>query len=532
MSKSAPYTIINTLAEFDIADNFATSTNVDIRGYLNELANARANTHHLINDSRALNNNDIFCAVIGSGQDGREYIDQAIASGALLILAECQSEQQHGNILWRKVSSDSTNKSDDRQIAIVQFYQLNHHLFAFATAYYQQPQNKMVMIGLTGTNGKTSTSQLIAKLLDDNGQSAAVIGTNGAGKLDNLTELNNTTPGATQLSQLLAKFVDNKVSHVAMEVSSHALEQRRVTNDLFNIALFTNLSRDHLDYHQTMANYAQAKAKIFTHDSGQVAIINGDDEIGQQWLKDWPVEQQVIVYGRSKVISEAAKFVQATDIKHHSQGVSFSLNTHLGTNHIDSPLMADFNVDNLLAAIAVLIIEKVSLEDIAKSVAKVTPIIGRMETITQTGQVTAVVDYAHTPDALENALIACRQHCQGELWVVFGCGGDRDKGKRSLMGAIAEKLADHLVVTNDNPRNEAPEMIVSDILSGCVQTEKITIILDREQAVASTLSYAKADDIVLFAGKGHEDYILIGDKTISYNEREVVRSFFYKEEKL
>jgi len=530
MSKPASYSIIDTLAEFDITTDFTNSTNVDISDYVNELTNANASCHQLVNDSRALNKGDVFCAVIGSGQDGREYIDQAIASGALLILAECQNEQQHGNILWRKINSD--HKGEERQVAIVQFYQLNHHLFAFAMAYYQQPQNKMVMIGLTGTNGKTSTSQLIAKLLEVNGKSTAVIGTNGAGKLDKLIELNNTTPGATQLSQLLAKFVDDKVSYVAMEVSSHALEQRRVTNELFDIALFTNLSRDHLDYHHTMENYAQAKKKIFTYTSGQVAIINGDDEIGQQWLKNWPAEQSVMVYGRSSAISQAASFVQATNIKHHAKGVSFLLTTHLGEINIDSPLMADFNVDNLLAAIAVLMIEKVSLNDIADSIAKITAIIGRMETITENGQVTAVVDYAHTPDALENALKACRQHCQGELWVVFGCGGDRDKGKRALMGGIAEDLADHLVITNDNPRSEAPEMIVSDILSGCQQTEKVAIILDRQQAVLSTLSYAKADDIVLFAGKGHEDYILIADKTISYNERDVVRSFFDKEGKL
>jgi UDP-N-acetylmuramoyl-L-alanyl-D-glutamate--2,6-diaminopimelate ligase len=188
--------------------------------------------------------------------------------------------------------------------------------------------------------------------------------------------------------------------------------------------------------------------------------------------------------------------------------------------------MADFNVDNLLAAIAVLLTEEISLTDITKNVASLTPIIGRMEIITKNNKVTAVVDYAHTPDALENALLACRQHCQGQLWVVFGCGGDRDKGKRALMGEVAERLADKVVLTNDNPRSEAPEMIVADILSGCQQVDKITVILDRQQAALATLTLAKNDDIVLLAGKGHEENIIIGDNKVFYNERDVVNSFF------
>ncbi len=533
MSDATHFSILDALAEFNITTDLAASTNVDISYYADELRHAQANKNSLVNDSRELNHGDIFCAVIGSAQDGREHIDQAIAAGALLVLAECKNKQQHGNVIWRKPPTEVLAKNGShQQIAIIQFYQLNHSLFALAKAYYHQPQNKMSMIGITGTNGKTSTSQLIAKLLTANGQSCAVIGTNGAGQVDDLKPINNTTPGATQLCQLLAGFVANKISHVAMEVSSHALEQRRVTNDLFNVAIFTNLSRDHLDFHQTMENYSQAKRKLFTNDNSQVAILNGDDAISQQWLTQWPSEQQVLVYGRGEKIAQYRQFIQATDIKHHHSGVSFLLKSYLGDITINSPLMADFNIDNLLAAIAVLITENITLADIANSVSSVSPIIGRMETITAANQVTAVVDYAHTPDALENALFACKQHCQGKLWLVFGCGGDRDKGKRAIMGEIAERLADHIVLTNDNPRSEAPEMIVSDILSGCQQAEKITIILDRQQAVLSTLSYAKADDFVLFAGKGHEDYILIGDKRIAYNERDVVSSFFNQEEKL
>jgi UDP-N-acetylmuramoyl-L-alanyl-D-glutamate--2,6-diaminopimelate ligase len=533
MSDHAPYSILSTLAEFGIPNNLAISTNVTITAYLNKLTNSKASKHRLVNNSRDLNTGDIFCAVLGSTQDGRNYIDQAIESGVSLVIAECQNKEQHGNVIWCKTPKQlSKNTNVTQQIAIIEFYQLNHYLFSLANTYYQQPKSKMLMIGITGTNGKTSTSQLIAQLLEKNDRPCAVIGTNGAGRLGNLTPIKNTTPGATELSQLLAQFVTEDISHLAMEVSSHALEQRRVTNDLFNIAVFTNLSRDHLDFHQTMESYAQAKRKLFTNEASQIAIINGDDAISQQWLKDWPTNQPTIVYGRSNRVTKYQKFVYADDIKHHSSGVSFILRSHLGDVDINSPLMADFNVDNLLAAIAVLLTEAISLTDIATNVASLTPIIGRMEKITKNDQVTAVVDYAHTPDALENALLACRQHCQGKLWVVFGCGGDRDKGKRALMGEVAERLADNIVLTNDNPRSETPEMIVSDILSGCQYVEKITVILDRQQAALSTLSLAKKDDIVLLAGKGHEENILIGNKNVIYNERDVVNSFFQKEEGL
>ena len=533
MSDHVPYSILSALAEFDIANNLAISTDFDISAYINELTNAQASDHKLVNNSNDLNTGDIFCAVIGSAQDGRKYIDQAIDSGALLVLAECQDKQQHGHVQWRKAPRNrSTSKKVSQDIAIIEFYQLNHYLFSLANTYSKQPQSKMMIIGITGTNGKTSTIQLIAQLLEKSGRSCAVIGTNGVGKLDNLMPNKNTTPGATELSHLLAKFVAEDISHLAMEVSSHALEQRRVTNDLFNIAVFTNLSRDHLDFHQTMESYAQAKRKLFTNDTTQLAIINGDDAISQQWLKDWPTEQKTIVYGRCSQMNQYKQFVYADEIKHHSSGVSFILRSHLGNVDINSPLMADFNVDNLLAAIAVLLTEKVSLNDIAKNVALLTPIIGRMETITKNEQVTAVVDYAHTPDALENALLACRQHCQGKLWVVFGCGGDRDKGKRALMGEVAERLADNVVLTNDNPRSETPEIIVSDILSGCQYVEKITVILDRKEAVLSTLAAAKTDDIVLLAGKGHEENILIGNKKVSYNERAVVSRYFQKVSRL
>lgn len=483
---------------------------------------------NLINDTRSIKAHDIFCAVIGSEQDGRKYIEEAIKLGADMVIAQCLDVEQHGCIALEDMIVDEDTQQT-RTVAIIDFYQLDCHLFALAKSYYQNPQDQLRMIGITGTNGKTSTSQIIAQLLNGCKQNCAVIGTVGAGLLGDLTEINNTTPGATQLHQLLSDFTQKNVSHVAMEISSHALTQHRVTPQLIDVAVFTNLSRDHLDYHKTMANYADAKYQLFSHESSQIAVINGDDLQAKTWLNNWSSEEIVFVYGRSHNIKHFSHFVHASDIKHTCAGVTFLLDTHLGSIHINSPLMGDFNIDNLLAAIAVLLTQNYSLDNVNQAITKLQPIIGRMESFSLKGKPTAIVDYAHTPDALSNALIACRQHCLGELWVVFGCGGNRDKGKRSLMGEVAELHADHVVVTNDNPRHESANDIIDDILLGFKMPDKATVILDREAALMSTLALAKPDDMVLLAGKGHEDYIIIGNEKMSYNERQLVKKAYLNE---
>ncbi len=486
---------------------------------------------HLSNDSRTISQGDIFCAVIGQAQDGRQYIASAIESGASLIISECQQQTDHGKV--------SVIAAGDEQVAVVSFYQLNTQLFALASAYYQAPQTKMTMIGITGTNGKTSTSHLLGQVLSQCQNSCAIIGTNGAGFLshlneNSLTELANTTPSATDLMQFFHDFAEQGASHLAMEVSSHALEQKRVSADIFDIAVFTNLSRDHLDYHGTMADYAAAKRQLFTHDKKQIAVLNGDDEQVQAWLAHWPTPEKLWLYGRSENVCQHAQFVTANNINHHSHGVNFTLSTHLGDIDIHSPLLGDFNIDNLLAVISVLLIEAIPLTVIAAQVVNVNAIAGRMERFSTNNKLsnkcsntaTAVVDYAHTPDALKKALIACRQHCHGELYVVFGCGGDRDKGKRALMAQAAEKYADCLVVTSDNPRTEAPMSIIEDVLSGLANKADATVIENRKQAVLVTLAKAQPEDVVLLAGKGHEDYIIIGKEKIAYNERQVVMDFF------
>ncbi len=501
--------------------------NINLTGYQGDLTN----------DSRSISNEsgrgDIFCAIIGHVQDGRQYIEKAIASGAKLVLSECENEAEHGDVSYVAIDNLSKVKKTkaNEQVAVISFYQLNKKLFTLASGYYQSPQKSMTMIGLTGTNGKTSTSQLLGQTLTSCQKPCAIIGTNGAGMVDDLQPLENTTPSATDLVQLFSLFSkkkvnSEKVTHLAMEVSSHALEQGRVTGNTFDIAIFTNLSRDHLDYHGTMADYAAAKRQLFTHNEKQIAVLNGDDEQTLLWLKDWPSKQNLWLYGRTDRVRQHNKFVSCNNVNHHSQGVNFTLNTHLGDVEIHSPLLGDFNIDNLLAVIAVLLIEGFTLATVVEKVTHVRAIAGRMEAFSNPNAPTAVVDYAHTPDALEKALIACRQHCHGRLFVVFGCGGDRDKGKRPLMAQAAQKYADCLVVTNDNPRTEIPMNIIKDVLAGLNETCQVDVIVDRKQAVLATLAKAQADDVVLFAGKGHENYIILGNDKIDYNERQVVTDFF------
>jgi UDP-N-acetylmuramoyl-L-alanyl-D-glutamate--2,6-diaminopimelate ligase len=317
-----------------------------------------------------------------------------------------------------------------------------------------------------------------------------------------------------------------------MEVSSHALVQQRVSPALFDIAVFTNLSRDHLDYHQTMAAYAAAKKQLFLDNENQIAIMNADDATTQEWLTQWQHHENLWLYSIEQPVTQTSHYLRATNIAHHQQGIRFTLVTPNGDYEIASPLMGRFNIENLLAAISVLAAQQVAIADIVPHIPAIKTVMGRMETFSQRDKATTVVDYAHTPDGLKQALIACRQHCTGDIWLIFGCGGDRDKGKRAEMGEIAEQLADHVVITNDNPRTEAPEFIAQDILSGCKRPERVTIMLDRLQAIKTTIAKAKANDIVLLAGKGHEDYIEINHERIPYNERAFVASLYQQGENL
>jgi UDP-N-acetylmuramoyl-L-alanyl-D-glutamate--2,6-diaminopimelate ligase len=474
----------------------------------------------LVLDSRDVAIHKGFVAIAGHALDGRNFIPQAVSLGAKVIIAESDSEDMHGHIDMRE------------QSLIISFYQLAKKMSALAAAFYQFPANKLDVIAVTGTNGKTSTVQLTSQLGSLLGQKVASIGTLGAGQynddgaLSGLDATINTTPDAISMQRILATFTGNEVSQVALEASSHALVQGRIAALKCNVAVFTNLSRDHLDYHGSMSAYAQAKRMLLLQPGLTHVVINAEDKESENWIKSSPQNVSVTLFGidlsPSSIASEHS-FCIAQNVMYKSDGCHFELLTSWGKSDVHVNLLGKFNVANILAAISAQLCLGKSLEDVAKVTAYLSPVPGRMELFTHPEKATLVVDYAHTPDALEQALFALRQHCQGKLWCVFGCGGDRDKGKRSLMGEVAEQNADHVIITNDNVRNEEPLSIVDEILSGCTNPDLIQVQLDRREAIQFAQSNAQADDIVLIAGKGHEDYQIIGEKSVPYDERAFVK---------
>lgn len=472
-------------------------------------------------NSLYLNKGDVFVAVPGANTDGRDFIDHAIAKGAVAIITHTDIPERHG--------LQCIQQELNHQALVIEFYQLRQQLSQFSAAYYQQPAQQLKTVGVTGTNGKTSTVHFIAQLISQLGSSSATIGTLGYG-LANVEVKNtiNTTPGPIELQQVLAEFVNKKVQLVAMEVSSHALDQQRVQPESIDIAIFTNLSRDHLDYHQTMEAYANCKKQLFVDSKAQTWVLNIDDGVCQQWLSEWQnslasQEHMVVLSTKQNLSEHQGSYIYADNIQCLNNGTRFQLNSSWGNCIITSQLIGEFNVSNLLSAIAVALVQKFTLAQIQTVVANIKPVAGRMEVFSAADKAMAIVDYAHTPDALEQALVACRRHCEGELSVVFGCGGDRDKGKRVEMGAVAQQLADQIIITNDNPRTELPQAIANDIMAACPTA---TCILDREQAVLAALNSAAVNDVVLLAGKGHEDYLIIGEERINYNERALVQKFY------
>lgn len=465
--------------------------------------------HEMTLDSRRVAPGDLFIAVLGHNVDGRDYISQAIAQGAAAIIAEAQGQAAEGE--FRLMQG----------VPVIYLTQLNERLSAIAGRFYQQPASQMTLIGVTGTNGKTTVTQLLAQWINLLGEKSAVMGTVGNGLYGRLITTENTTGSAVEIQHVLADLAQQQASLTAMEVSSHGLVQHRVAALPFAAAVFTNLSRDHLDYHGDMESYAAAKLALFTEHQVGVSIINADDTVGQQWLSKLPDAVAVSVSGLPNSLRHGL-WLTATQVSYQEQGVTIQFASAWGNGELTSHLMGEFNVSNLLLAFATLLALDYPLTALVSTAEQLDPVCGRMEVFKAAGHPLAVVDYAHTPDALEKALQAARIHCQGELWCVFGCGGDRDKGKRPLMGAIAEEFADHVVITDDNPRSESAEAITRDILAGLIEPGRATVIPGRAQAIAHALAQAKLDDIVLIAGKGHEDYQIIGQRRLDYSDRSTV----------
>ncbi|CBJ82599.1 UDP-N-acetylmuramoylalanyl-D-glutamate 2,6-diaminopimelate ligase [Xenorhabdus bovienii str. Jollieti] len=457
-------------------------------------------------DSRKAAAGDLFVAVKGHQTDGRNYIPQAIAQGVAAVIAEAKGKTDNGTIQAM------------HGVPVIYLDDLNNKLSKLAGEFYQHPGNKLKLVGVTGTNGKTTTTQLLAQWSQGLGEISAVMGTVGNGLLGMIVPSENTTGSAVDIQLDLQQLVNQKATFAAMEVSSHGLVQGRVAALPFQAAVFTNLSRDHLDYHGDMENYEEAKWLLFSSHDVKQKIINADDDVGQKWLTRLPETVAVTMENRLPK-NWSGRWLSTSDIHYHDKGASITFTSSWGQGTLNSPLMGAFNVSNLLLALATLLSLEYPLQKLLEAASCLEPVCGRMEVFAARDRPTVVVDYAHTPDALEKALSAARLHCKGQLWCVFGCGGDRDKGKRSLMGGIAEQGADRVIVTDDNPRSEEPHSIVEDILTGFIDPGRAMAIHGRVEAVTSAIMQAAEEDVVLVAGKGHEDYQLVGNRRLDYSDR-------------
>lgn len=461
-------------------------------------------------DSRLVNKGDLFMAYRGSNVNGVDYIDDAIEAGAIAIL----------------VDDSEVFKQDLKSVPVVSVANLRKQAGNIISRFYEEPSKKMRLIGVTGTNGKTTVSYMIAHAMYFSGKQSALIGTIGKGLFRRLESDKTTTPDPVKLHSLLADWV-NKIDLAVMEVSSHALDQGRVAGVEFDTAIFTNLSRDHLDYHDSFEEYADAKFKLFGFPGLKNAIINIDDDYGIQFINKLPDDLKVIAYSTEskipKTIKKNVQFVYCENIKVERLKTTLNIQSPWGQITIQTSLLGSFNIANFLAAFSALCLSGVLLEKVAKALSKFDGVPGRMECFSTPNKPLVIVDYAHTPDALEKALQALKPYCIGKLHCIFGCGGDRDIGKRSKMGEIAESLSDYVVITNDNPRTESEERIVENILEGIKDKSNLTVIHDRSEAITNTFLNANADDIILIAGKGHEATQQIGTTFYPFSDRELAR---------
>ncbi|MDP3814694.1 UDP-N-acetylmuramoyl-L-alanyl-D-glutamate--2,6-diaminopimelate ligase [Pseudomonas sp.] len=436
-------------------------------------------------DSRKVRPGDLFLAVPGTQQDGRVHISDAIARGAAAVAYEAE-----GATMMTASSAE-----------LVALKGLAGQLSAIAGRFYGEPSRGLHLIGITGTNGKTSVSQLLAQALDLLGERCGFVGTLGNGFYNALALGRHTPPDPIGVQATLADMKNAGARAVAMEVSSHGLHQGRVTALAFDVAVFTNLSRDHLDYHGSMQAYAEAKAMLFNKPSLRCRVLNLDDAYGRE-LAAVEQESRLISYS----LEDASAYLYCREAHFDEQGVRATLVTPRGEGSLRSSLLGRFNLSNLLAVVGTLLGMDYPLDEILKLLPQLQGPIGRMQRLGGVKQPLVVVDYAHTPDALEKVLEALRPHAKGRLLCLFGCGGDRDSGKRPLMAAVVERLADGVLVTDDNPRTEAPEQMFRDIRAGFTSPERVQFVHGRGQAIAQMIAAASADDVLVLAGKGHEDY--------------------------
>ncbi|PPI87973.1 UDP-N-acetylmuramoyl-L-alanyl-D-glutamate--2,6-diaminopimelate ligase [Candidatus Pantoea edessiphila] len=462
-------------------------------------------------DSRKIKQGNLFIAIKGDISDGRNFISEAINKGAVAILAEANGIAMNGEV---NIISG---------IPIIYFSELNQKLSTLGKVFYENPGKTQKIIGVTGTNGKTTITQLLSQWVTLLGEKSAVIGTMGYGIIGNLKKTNNTTESAIDTQKILYLLDKERINLTAMEISSHALVQYRVADILFSAGVFTNLSHDHLDYHNDMKKYALAKRSFFFEHKLNEMIINADDKIGSQWLFDLPSAIAVSIKKNYR-FDINRRWLKATNIIFRKSQINIYFDSSWGSGRINSALIGNFNISNLLIALATLLSLNYPLNSLLKVSSKLLPINGRMELFVKVGKPKVILDYAHTPEALKKALIAARQYCTGKIWCLFGCGGERDKTKRPIMAAIAEKFADIIIVTQDNPRNENQYEIIKDILHGFVNLHSVYVINNRSKAINQSIRSAYYNDLILIAGKGHEEYQIIGNNRFHYSDRAIIKS--------
>jgi len=459
-------------------------------------------------DSRAVGDGDAFVALKGGSRHGLDHAPQAVARGARAVL-------------WDPAEGKSPEVTA-RDVAFVAVPQLRDRLGGIADRYYGCPSSRLAVAGVTGTNGKTTCAWLLASAVTGLRRRGAYLGTLGTGFPPAIEGAALTTPDVISLHRQLRALLDADASHVAMEVSSHALDQGRVDGVRMRIAAFCNLSRDHLDYHGTMERYALAKQRLFRLPGLEHAVINVGDPVGAQFAASLAAGVALTAVAVGGKPPAAARFIHVARVRAGQAGLELDLAGHFGTRRLQSRLVGGFNAENLAVTLGMLLAWGFDVDRALAALGGCTAPPGRMESYRLATGALAVVDYAHTPEALTQALTALRAHARGRLLVVFGCGGDRDPGKRPLMGEAAERLADRLIVTDDNPRGEDADRIVAMILAGLREPARAEVVRDRGRAIQTALDAAGPGDVVLIAGKGHEDCQIVGDERRAFSDRACV----------
>ncbi|BAC24357.1 murE [Wigglesworthia glossinidia endosymbiont of Glossina brevipalpis] len=466
-------------------------------------------------NSKKIIKNDIFIALYGNCNHGKNFIFEAIKNGSSIILIETKNILKHGIIYFIK------------NIPIIYFYNLNYSLSELSGKFYLHPSRYMNVIGITGTNGKTTISHFIAKWLFLLGEKIGIIGTLGYGCLNKMKKSKNTTNSAIKCQKLLNFFLKKNINTVVMEVSSHGLHQNRVNNINFFSAIFSNLSQDHIDYHKNMMQYEQSKWKLFSKLNVYKYIINYDDVIGKNWIKKIP--NSIIVSTKKNSIKKFKNLkMYVKDIFFHYFGTKLSISSSWGSCVINTKIFGEFNINNLLLSFVALLTLGYNFKSLANVAENLTMPNGRMKIFYVKKIPRVIVDYAHTPDALEKVLSAIKLHFKKNIWSIFGCGGDRDKSKRRVMGKICDLYSINIILTNDNPRSESETKIFNDIKIGIKNLNKVNIIPSREHAIKFAIDNSNEKDIVLILGKGHEEHQVFKYKKVFFSDQILVNKILYK----